>query len=399
MTDSTQQNITTTSPRQAAMDNGSEWRQDRQLAMFADVTNCVVNALGVCCIVVNISFLIVMRFSKECAAPFHKFIKNLSLSDILASFTFLLTQNWPQGPFSFINPSDDFWSKDLLPYIFRSTPWMFFTSYFLTITCLSVNQYIAVCKPWKYSKLAASNVIMAALCCVWVFSTLQVLVPSLVLLILGLAVDKSVAVEKLYLISTIEMEIWMVIFLVTTFISIILNSLIYQKIRQLKWKRRLSMTSQESANIRMKQEAFLTISLLLVSAVLLRMPFPIVSIITLEMETNSLDVKASIIINSLLLLLLFINFFTDTIIYTIRVKEARRMYKHCFSKLLCCVPTWSFQPIRNSSCRSGANLTKNTERIELSSCRSNSFADVNSGVCLKKNDTDSNDRDNNIVAL
>ena len=297
-----------------------------------------MDCLGISAILLNIFFLVAVQLSKERYSPFHRFMKSLSVSDIMASLMFMLTQHWRRGPFSFINPSEHFLLSELLPYIFRGMPWMFFTCYLMTLTCLSINQYVAVCKPWKYSMISSQKWVTGILCSVWLLSSLQIILPSLVLLVLGCTADRGVAFDRLYIISNLEMQVWMVIFIMTTIVSITLNFLIYRKIRELKWKRRMSLTSQETLNIRMKQEAFITITMLLVTAILLRFPFPVVSIAILQLEYDyDLGQRTSVIINAVVLLLLFINFFTDPIIYTLRMKEARQLYKACFGKAYCCV--------------------------------------------------------------
>ena len=74
-------------------------------------------------------------------------LQNMSAADGLACLLFMLTQ-YVNGPPSG-GPSGRFSCEDSLWYTFKSAPWMCFTAYLLTLVCLSVSQYLAVCFPAK----------------------------------------------------------------------------------------------------------------------------------------------------------------------------------------------------------------------------------------------------------
>lgn len=289
--------------------------------------------LGITSIILNVIFLVGLHFQKEKASAYNRFVKTLSVADIMASFTFLLIQRWPSGFFGNISKNDDFILIHVLPYVFRSWPWMFFTCYMMTLTCLTINQYVAVCKPWRYSELVTRRRVTVSLLAVWSLASLQIIVPITVILVLYSVRDKRAAMNALYTISSIEIQIWMAIFALSNLLNIILNIVIYKKIRQLKMKRRFNHAnkSAESINIRTKQEAFLTVALLLVASLFCRLPFPLAGLISINLN--------SAILSASLLFLLYLNFFVDPIIYLTRMKEVKRFYRRhvasCLRFLAC----------------------------------------------------------------
>ena len=155
-------------------------------------------------------------------------------------------------------------------------------------------------------------------------------------------------------------QVWMVVFAASTLLNIVLNMFVHQKIRSLKLRHHdtRGAPNPESLNIRMKQEAFVTVSLLLLASVFCRMPFPVVSIVALNLEGLSCDpedLKTSDQMNAVVILLLYVTFFADPIIYLARIRDTRNSYKALFRKA----------------------------RARLACCRSNSFETQCDGVDMK----------------
>ena len=59
-------------------------------------------SLGCLAILLNLLFLCCVCCLKDRSSAYNRFIQNLSVCDILGSITFIITQNWPQGPFAYI---------------------------------------------------------------------------------------------------------------------------------------------------------------------------------------------------------------------------------------------------------------------------------------------------------
>lgn len=305
------------------------------------VISYIAIVFGVLSIGLNIIFLFAMHFFKDKVTAYHRYLQNLAISDMLASCTFLLLQDDSRLT-KCIAPFVDVILLQGLPYVIRSLPWMFFNSYLLTLSCLTINQYVAVCRPWRYNELVTNNRILFSLVFVWTFSSLQLLVPVTILVVLYILQDSNLTTATLYSVSKIEMQIWMGIFIFSTVLNIFLNLFIYRKIRHLKLKRRMNSHSSnmESVNIRTKQAAFVTVSLLLLASVFCRLPFPLTAIISLSYSDSKPLLNASV------LLLLYLNFFADPIIYLLRMREVQRSYKQLLRR---CLP-WRF-PESERYCR------------------------------------------------
>lgn len=274
--------------------------------------------LGVISIILNVIFLIGMRLTQERSSSYFRFMWNLSISDILAACSFLSIQIWPNGFFAPINQYSDFILVHVLPYVFRSWPWVFFTSHVLTLTELTVSQYLAVCKPWRYSLIVTGPKVTGMLLIAWALSSLQVFIPLLVVVLLYSVIDRSSAMEALYAISSVEIQIWMAAFILCNLISLTLDICIYRKLRSLKRKRRLSYVGADSLNIRNKHEAFVTVVTLLIASLLCRLPFPLTGLVSFSLRSPVLDAG--------IVCLLYLNFVVDPIIYLTRLREVRNVY-------------------------------------------------------------------------
>ena len=125
--------------------------------------------------------------------------------------------------------------------------------------------------------------------------------------------------------------------MISTISNIFVNLFIYRKIRHLKLKRRMnrSVSNMESVNIRMKQATFITVTLLLLASIFCRLPFPLTSIVEL-MFSHNMDQETSRLLNAIVILMLYLNFFADPIIYLFRLREVRRSYKLFFLRVMPC---------------------------------------------------------------
>ena len=289
--------------------------------------------IGVLSILLNILFLLAMRYLKDQTAAYHHFMRNLSLADVLASCSFLLITSWPQMAQATMSTEPNLRLIRILSYVLRSLPWVFFTAYLLTLTCLTMNQFLAVCRPWKYSSLVTPRMVTVSLVIIWLLAAFQMLIPLVISITLYGHTNNEVFNAKLAIISNVEMQVWMSLFAMSLIFNILLNIIIYQKIRQLKLKRRHSHSpgNPESMNIRMKQEVFLTVVLLLITSIFCRLPFPLVGIFGMNFPSRLIDAG--------IILLLYLNFFVDPIIYFMRMKEVRKTYRLMFSSCARCVPS------------------------------------------------------------
>ena len=284
--------------------------------------------IGIASILMNVMFIIASRYLQDKSTPYHRFLKNLSFADIMASATFLLSTNYAHGALGDVDMKNGSYILGMLPFIIRSMPWMFFTGYLLTLLCLSVNQYVAVCKPWRYAEIVTRQAVLISLAVVWLVSSLQVLVPTVIFIVLAATGDRQKATYVIYESSTIEIQLWMAIFTLVTIVNIYLNVVTSQKIKKLKEK--FSTDNEtERGNIRVKQEAFVTIRMLLVASVVCRLPFPLLGIISIATYHFN-----NAILNGTLALLLFSNFFVDPIIYIARMSDVRRCHKLMFASCL-----------------------------------------------------------------
>lgn len=120
-----------------------------------DIISILGFVIGTLSLVMNMIFLIGARQCKEYKSAFHTFIRNLCVADIIASGLFMIIQNPAAlgGALGTIETTH-FLMVAVLPYLFRSMPWMFFTAHLLTLLALTVNQYVAVCRPWQYTELS-----------------------------------------------------------------------------------------------------------------------------------------------------------------------------------------------------------------------------------------------------
>jgi ABC-type maltose transport system permease subunit len=191
------------------------------------VVTCIITTgyiIGFVSVLLNGIYLIIHYFTKDKTLAYYHLIRSLVIADIFASVTFFLTQVWPHGPFAHINPQEHFALAHGLSYMFRGTPWLFFTAYLLTLSCLTVNQYIAVCKPWCYSELAIPCRVYCCLAFIWLLSSMQLLIPLFIILSLLNIEDKKEAMGLLYQVAKVEMHLWMTLFIIAIICNIVFST-------------------------------------------------------------------------------------------------------------------------------------------------------------------------------
>ncbi len=155
-----------------------------------------------------------------------------------------MTVNFPHKTLEFVAASDYTFLRTL-PYVIRSVPWMFFTAYLLTLTCLTVNQYLAVCRPWAYATLARDRRVTISMIVVWMISSLHVTIP------LGIIIGLSVVpygnkdpMPVLHKLATVEILVWMIIFAFAIFFNIFTTLVIYRKLCRLQLRSRTVCNSR-----------------------------------------------------------------------------------------------------------------------------------------------------------
>ena len=309
------------------------------------VANTINNIFGVNAILLNILFLLCICFVPNNDSAYNRFIKNLSVCDIFGALFFLLTLNWPQGPFAHIIPDNEgnkLWIHGS-PYVFRSIPWMFFTAYMFTLNCLSVSQYIASCKPHMYDQIRESRNVTIILLVIWGLASLQIFIPVIVLSSLS-GLPMREAFGHLVNISKVEMTAWLLVYITSTCISITLNILVYAELRRLRQKQERGVqestqalsggsSSSAGANMRAKNEALITILCLSLASIFCRLPLPLVGmmLITFIEQKFGRLVRSWILV--IVVMLLYLVFFVEPVIYMCRMPDVRKLLKDKFTKV------------------------------------------------------------------
>ncbi len=281
--------------------------------------------IGITAIVLNSVFLCSMSKVKKKAKPHYRFIKTLSISDLFGSLSFMITINFPHGYLGVI-AENNFHLVRALPYVIRSVPWMFFTVYLLTLTCLTINQYVAVVKPWAYTTYTRNRRVTISLITVWLISSLHIVIPLGIIFGLSLISNgKRDPMPILHDVAAIEILIWMILFATTIFFNICTSLVIYRKLVSLQIRTRTVCNSRlikVPSTVKKKQETFITLSFLLLASIFCRLPFPVIGIIGFT-SASRIDFITWEIINGTLALLLYLNFVVDPLIYFLRMKELR----------------------------------------------------------------------------
>ena len=306
------------------------------------IVSYISNGLGVIAIILNIIFLVCMIWIPNNNSAYNRFVKNLAACDSFGSLFFLVTQNCPQGPFALIISEKGHTSVWVhgSPYIFRSIPWMFFTAYMLTLNCLSVSQYLASCKPHVYMQhVQKLENVTYVLTMVWLLASLQIIVPCCVLASLS-SLPVQQAFTKLIIISKIEMVVWMVVYTLSTCLSISLNILVYFELNRLRHNQNSAM----GANSRAKNEAFITIFYLSVASIFCRLPLPLVSmfLITIIENMYGYEIMSWSLVS--VVFLLYLVFVVDPVIYLVRMPDIRLVIKTFIERLLTRGTSTSYQP-------------------------------------------------------
>lgn len=104
--------------------------------------------LGLTSILMNVLFLVAVRSMRKVATTSDCLMQNMSVADGLSALLFLLNQHYHPSSMDG-DEGSTFSCEQSLWYTMRGTPWMFFTGYLLTLMCLGISQYLAVCQPSK----------------------------------------------------------------------------------------------------------------------------------------------------------------------------------------------------------------------------------------------------------
>ena len=299
------------------------------------------NGIGVFAVLLNIVFTLCMAQIPNPKCASNRFIKNLSICDIFGTFTFLLTQNWPKGPFAQITSEYEathLWIHGS-PYIFRSVPWMFFTAYLLTINCLTISQYLASCKPHIYASFHRYKTVTVALVLVWCIASLQVLGPIIILACLT-SYPVQLAFYHLVFVAKAEMVSWLIVYTLSTLCSILLNVLVYFELRRHRKTSRETNSSFRDrsigANTRAKNKAFIT-SICLCVASVSRIPLILVSMLLITFVEDYFGYNVMCWVLAVNVMLLYLVFVIDPIIYVVRMRHVRTVLKSALRKTLNCL--------------------------------------------------------------
>ncbi len=213
-----------------------------------------------------------------------------------------------------------------LLYVIRSVPWIFFTAYLFTLSCLSVNQYLAVCMPWRYTTLTTHRRVTCILVCVWLISALHTIIPLLIICTVSMISQGRVdPMPVLHRLASVEILIWMLVFAAVIIFNICTLLVIYKKLCTLQLSNRTVCTSsliKMPPSIRKKRETFVTLTCLLLASIFCRLPFPIIGIIGYSHATK-IDYGTWEIINRSLAFLLYMNFLVDPVVYLVRMEDLR----------------------------------------------------------------------------
>ena len=283
--------------------------------LLVSVLEITATSLGVLSVFVNSKSLLAMFFLRDKRSAYLRFLRNLNLTDLLASLTFLVIQN--------AHISADTPTLVSVSYVLRSLPWMFLTAYMLTLLSLAVNQYVAVCRPWHYSRVVTDSFVSASIGGIWLASTLQVIVPLCIVLAVRLQAhaDAGAVVAR---VAVLEMQAWMLLFTLVILANVFLNIRVYQQIRILR--KRLAHR-KDSDNIRAKHKAFLTMTYLLLTGVFFWFPFPLVGLLGVSISSIR-DPVTWKVLNAAISVLLYVNCLVDPLIFILRVNEIRSAYKN-----------------------------------------------------------------------
>ena len=324
-------------------------------------------SLGCVAILLNIVFLSCHCCIKNNDSAYNRMIQNLSICDILGCITFLISQNWPEGPFAHITAQHKVahWWVQCLPYVFRSLPWMFFTAYMLTLNCLSMSQYLASCKPHVYMNVRMNKLVNYILLAIWLIASLQIMFPIMVLICLS-HLPIQVAFSQLILISKVEMVVWMVIYTASTILCIVLNTKIFLKLRNLRQPCAFIQQSiMMGANTRAKNEAFITIACLCVASIFCRLPLPLVGMLLITIIERRFGPMVMNWTLAVVVLLLYLVFVVDPVIYIFRLHEARDVLYRAVQVVNC--PSKLRQRYHGLNLKdlSGANISSQENTVKI----------------------------------
>ena len=228
----------------------------------------------------------------------------------------------------------------------------------LTMLGFTTVQYFAVCRPLHHSSIVRKRRICIFIMCTWIISLGSACLPFSILMTMTSSgtCDENM-LGNIFVVVVVGTNVSIAV-VVITYLSIVALCLrIYVEIRQLK--RRLSQFRFEH-EVSGERTAFVTIVILLTTLTAFFIPYAAVYVISLN-SNSEIDMQNNILIYYMNILP-YLKFFTDPIIYGMRMREVRegwsRMMLTCGLRRCACVRNeFAFVPQSTASALSTAQVT------------------------------------------
>ena len=189
----------------------------------------------------------------------------------------------------------------------------------LTILGFTTVQYYAICKPLYHLAIVRKGRICMYIALTWAVSIIAALIPLVIVISMstqGECVEHTVSMILGVVIIGADVSIAIVIITYLGTLAMCLR--IYCEIRKLQ--RRLSQFRYEQS-VSGEQKAFVTIAILLLTLSIFSIPYSIVFVITLN-TNKTVDMTSNALIYYMNTLP-YIKYFSDPLIYGMRMREAR----------------------------------------------------------------------------
>ena len=119
------------------------------------------------------------------------------------------------------------------------------------------------------------------------------------------------------------MVVWMVVYTLSTCLSISLNVLVYFELNKLRHNQERRGSNPDGANSRAKNEAFITVFYLSIASIFCRLPLPLVGMLLITIIENvyGYTVRSWSLVS--VVFLLYLVFVVDPVIYLVRMPDIR----------------------------------------------------------------------------